>query len=44
MEITDWDANLERALITHEFRLDEIKQAFEMQLNTDEAIKVVVKP
>jgi threonine dehydrogenase-like Zn-dependent dehydrogenase len=33
-----------KALITHEFRLDEIKQAFEMQLNTEEAIKVVVKP
>ena len=31
-------------LITHEFRLDEIKQAFEMQLNTEEAIKVIVKP
>ena len=31
-------------LITHEFRLDEIKQAFEMQLNAEEAVKVIVKP
>ena len=31
-------------LITHEFSLDDIKQAFEMQLNAKEAIKVVVKP
>ena len=31
-------------LVTHEFSLDEIKQAFEMQLNTEEAVKVIVKP
>ena len=31
-------------LITHEFSLDEITQAFEMQANADESVKVVVKP
>jgi 2-desacetyl-2-hydroxyethyl bacteriochlorophyllide A dehydrogenase len=31
-------------LITHEFPLDDVKQAFETQLNADEAIKVLVKP
>jgi threonine dehydrogenase-like Zn-dependent dehydrogenase len=31
-------------LITHEFPLERIKQAFEAQLNPDEAIKVMIKP
>lgn len=31
-------------LITHEYRLDEIGQAFKMQLNADESVKVIVKP
>jgi len=48
-----WDIALElmqsgqvrtKQLITHEFPLDDIKQAFETQLNADEAIKVLVIP
>jgi len=33
-----------RDLITHEFSLDNAKEAFETQLNSDEAIKVLIKP
>jgi 2-desacetyl-2-hydroxyethyl bacteriochlorophyllide A dehydrogenase len=33
-----------RPLITHEFPLDEIKEAFETQLTADDAVKVMVKP
>ncbi len=33
-----------RDLITHEFTLNNIKEAFETQLNSDEAIKVLIKP
>jgi threonine dehydrogenase-like Zn-dependent dehydrogenase len=31
-------------LITHEFPLDEITEAFEMQAKPAEAVKVVIKP
>jgi len=31
-------------LITHEFSLDQAKEAFETQLRTDESIKVLIKP
>ena len=31
-------------LITHEFSLNNAKEAFETQLNSDEAIKVLIKP
>jgi len=31
-------------LITHEFSLDEAKEAFETQLRTEESIKVLIKP
>lgn len=31
-------------LVTHEFKLDDVKQAFETQINANESIKVVVKP
>jgi 2-desacetyl-2-hydroxyethyl bacteriochlorophyllide A dehydrogenase len=31
-------------LITHQFRLDDIKEAFETQLTADDAVKVIVKP
>jgi 2-desacetyl-2-hydroxyethyl bacteriochlorophyllide A dehydrogenase len=31
-------------LISHEFKLDDVKQAFEMQLNAAESIKVIIKP
>jgi (R,R)-butanediol dehydrogenase/meso-butanediol dehydrogenase/diacetyl reductase len=33
-----------RPLITHEFPLDEINEAFETQLTADDAVKVMVKP
>lgn len=33
-----------RDLITHEFSLNNVKEAFETQLNSDEAIKVLIKP
>jgi len=33
-----------RDLITHEFTLNNAKEAFETQLNSDEAIKVLIKP
>jgi len=33
-----------KALISHEFKLDDVKQAFEMQLNAAESIKVIIKP
>ena len=33
-----------RKLITHEFPLDQAKEAFETQLRVDEAIKVLIKP
>jgi len=33
-----------KPLITHEFRLDNIKEAFETQLAAEDAIKVLVKP
>jgi 2-desacetyl-2-hydroxyethyl bacteriochlorophyllide A dehydrogenase len=33
-----------RDLITHEFTLDNAKEAFETQLNSDEAIKVLIRP
>jgi len=33
-----------KPLITHEFPLDRVKEAFEVQLNYDEAIKVLLKP
>lgn len=33
-----------KPLITHEFPLDKAREAFETQLNTEEAIKVVIKP
>lgn len=33
-----------RDLITHRFPLDSIREAFETQLNPDEAIKVLIKP
>ena len=33
-----------RDLITHEFTLNNVKEAFETQLNSDEAIKVLIKP
>ncbi len=33
-----------RDLITHEFPMDDINEAFEMQLTRDESIKVLVKP
>jgi 2-desacetyl-2-hydroxyethyl bacteriochlorophyllide A dehydrogenase len=48
-----WDMALEmvqagqiktRDLITHQFPLDRSKEAFETQLNADEAIKVLLKP
>jgi threonine dehydrogenase-like Zn-dependent dehydrogenase len=48
-----WDMALEmiqtgqiktRDLITHQFPLDRVKEAFETQLNADEAIKVLLKP
>jgi len=48
-----WDIALElmqagkvktKDLITHVFSLDDVKDAFEMQLNSDDAIKVLVKP
>ena len=31
-------------LVTHEFSLDDAKKAFDTQLNSDEAIKVLIKP
>ena len=31
-------------LITHEYKLDEIKQAFEMQIDSNQSVKVIVKP
>jgi threonine dehydrogenase-like Zn-dependent dehydrogenase len=31
-------------LITHQFPLDNIKEAFEAQLDSDKAIKVLIKP
>ena len=31
-------------LITHQFPLDHIKEAFEAQLDSDKAIKVLIKP
>jgi threonine dehydrogenase-like Zn-dependent dehydrogenase len=31
-------------LITHEFPLDRAKEAFDMQCNTDESVKVLIKP
>lgn len=31
-------------LITHEYKLDEIKQAFEMQVDSNQSVKVIVKP
>ena len=31
-------------LVSHKFKLDEVKQAFEMQLNAAESIKVMIKP
>ncbi|MHA2009196.1 MAG: zinc-dependent alcohol dehydrogenase [Candidatus Hodarchaeales archaeon] len=31
-------------LITHEFSLDKAKEAFETQCNTDESVKVLIKP
>jgi 2-desacetyl-2-hydroxyethyl bacteriochlorophyllide A dehydrogenase len=33
-----------RDLITHEFTLNNVKEAFETQLNSDEAIKVLIRP
>jgi len=33
-----------KPLITHEFPLDKTKEAYETQLNTEEAIKVLIKP
>lgn len=33
-----------RPLITHEFSLDEVKDAYETQLKAEEAIKVIIKP
>jgi len=48
-----WDMALEllqtgqvktRDLITHEFPLDSAREAFDTQLNSDEAIKVLLKP
>ena len=33
-----------KPLITHEFPLDKAKEAYETQLNTEEAIKVLIKP
>jgi threonine dehydrogenase-like Zn-dependent dehydrogenase len=33
-----------RDLITHEFTLNNAKEAFETQLNSDEAIKVLIRP
>jgi threonine dehydrogenase-like Zn-dependent dehydrogenase len=33
-----------QALVTHEYPLDDITEAFAMQANTHEAIKVMVKP
>jgi threonine dehydrogenase-like Zn-dependent dehydrogenase len=33
-----------RPLISHEFSLDDAKEAFETQLITDKSIKVIVKP
>ena len=33
-----------KPLITHEFTLDEAKEAHETQLRVDEAIKVLIKP
>ena len=48
-----WDMALElvgtgqvktRDLVTHEFPLASVKEAFETQLNSDEAIKVLIKP
>jgi threonine dehydrogenase-like Zn-dependent dehydrogenase len=33
-----------RPLITHEFPLDRVQEAFETQLNYEEAVKVLVKP
>jgi len=33
-----------KSLISHEFKLDDVKQAFEMQLNAAESIKVIIKP
>ncbi len=33
-----------QALITHEYPLDGISEAFEMQAKPHEAIKVVIKP
>ena len=31
-------------LITHEFALDDITEAYEMQLKRNESVKVLVKP
>jgi threonine dehydrogenase-like Zn-dependent dehydrogenase len=48
-----WDMALElvqtgqvktRDLVTHEFPLDSAKEAFEVQIKSDEAIKVLIKP
>ena len=33
-----------KCLVSHEFPLDEAKEAFEMQCRTDESVKVLVKP
>ena len=33
-----------KSLVSHEFPLDEAKEAFEMQCRTDESVKVLVKP
>ena len=33
-----------RPIISHEFPLDKAKEAFETQLKTEEAIKVLIKP
>jgi len=33
-----------KSLISHEFTLDEAREAFEMQCKTDESVKVIIKP
>jgi threonine dehydrogenase-like Zn-dependent dehydrogenase len=33
-----------KQLVTHEFPLDRAKDAYETQLNAEEAIKVLIKP
>ena len=44
MAVSSLSTNSKASLITHEFKLDQIKEAFELVDKDDTAIKVILRP